>query len=762
MDDAPHESRLGADRTLAALTAAQWDDVAERIDRLAAAWEQALHADGELPDLEHFAVGVDPQAAPRVWCELAKFDLERRWQAGRDPQPAEWYAVRYPVLGPPTEMPLDLLHEEVQVRLQRGQAVAADELQRRLGARGQPLIDLLGGWALPGTPTRSFASDGALSDVALAREEDWRRLRIGDTVGEFQLLATLGSGSFAQVFLARQATLERLVALKVSAAVGSEPQTLARLDHPRIVRVHDVRELADPPLRLLYMEVAPGGTLGDALATWRQSSRGEPLSGGLLLAAIDRRLQTLGMETSIDSTHRQLLAEAAWPDVVATIGAQLAEGLAYAHARGVLHRDLKPANVLLTAEGGAKLADFNVSFNGARAVENPADAFGGSLAYMSPEQLAACHPLLGGSPAQVRERSDLYALGVLLWELLTGTRPFADDESAERRPLLARLQRMIEARSRVDFDALAASLPPDCPAALRQTLRRCLEPDPAQRFGSAEELARALRLCLRPRTWGLLQPPTSPWQRAALRWPAAAVVLAGLVPNALVAAFNFGYNRERLLRETPELMQRFDDVQLVINVAAFATGIGIGAWLAADAWRKVRAADPAGRRAGGRRVLLFGGIASLLLLAIWTASGAAFPLAIDWGRPEERDWGFFAHFFLSLALCGFAATAYPYFLITWLAVRLFVPALVRSGLLAGPEPADVARVGRANRVHLALAALVPMLGVLLTVAFGVQQERVLLIVSGAGLVGFGAVWLLERTIDADLAALAQLPPGPGA
>jgi serine/threonine protein kinase len=692
---------------------------------------------------------------------LAKFDLERRWQTGRDPQPAEWYAERYPALGRAADVPLDLVHEEVQVRLQMGQRVAADELQRRLGARGRPLIDLLGGWALPGTPTRSFASDGAASDVALARDPAWRRLAPGDHVGEFHLLATLGSGSFAQVFLARQATLERLVALKVSAAVGSEPQTLARLDHPRIVRVHDVRELADPPLRLLYMEVAPGGTLGDVLATWRQSGR-EPLSGGLLLKAIDRRLQTLGVENSPDSAHRRWLAEAAWPDVVATIGAQLAEGLAYAHARGVLHRDLKPANVLLTAEGSAKLADFNVSYNGARAIENPADAFGGSLAYMAPEQLAACHPLLGGSPAQVRERSDLYALGVLLWELLTGSRPFADDESAQRGPLLARLQRMIETRRCVDFAALEADLPPSCPTALRATLRRCLEPDPAQRFGSADELARALQLGLRPHTWALLQPPASSWQRAALRWPAAAVVLAGLVPNALVAAFNFRYNRERLLRETPELMERFDDVQLVINVAAFATGIGLGAWLAADAWRKVRADDPARRRAGGRRVLMFGGIASLLLLAIWTVSGAAFPLAIDWGRPEQRDWGFFVHFFLSLALCGFAATAYPYFLITWLAVRLFVPALVRSGALAGPEPGDVARVGRANRLHLALAALVPMLGVLLTVAFGVQQERVLLVVSGAGLVGFGAVWLLERTIDADVAALAQAPRGPGA
>ena len=100
-------------------------------------------------------------------------------------------------------------------------------------------------------------------------------------------------------------------------------------------------------------------------------------------------------------------------------------GLAYAHAQGVLHRDIKPANVLLTAEGVPKLADLISALMQQVLVRDQEMHFGGSLAYMSPEQLRACHVALGGSVGDVGEASDIYSLGLLLIELLTGNRVFA-------------------------------------------------------------------------------------------------------------------------------------------------------------------------------------------------------------------------------------------------------------------------------------------------------------------------------------------------
>src|SRR5205085_11245230 len=108
------------------------------------------------------------------------------------------------------------------------------------------------------------------------------------------------------------------------------------------------------------------------------------------------------------------------------VGARLAEALDHAHCRGVLHRDVKPANVLLTAEGAPKLADFNVSFGSKLEGANPAAFFGGSLSYMSPEQLEAFNPAHARDAGDLDGRSDLYALCLILWELLAGRRPFRD------------------------------------------------------------------------------------------------------------------------------------------------------------------------------------------------------------------------------------------------------------------------------------------------------------------------------------------------
>jgi serine/threonine protein kinase len=747
-----------------------WDLIAERIDAFAAAWDQALAQDADPPRLDTFTSGVDEQAARFIAIELAKLDIERRWQQNRRPQHIEWYAREYQLLSPVAKLPVDVIYEELQARMAAGLPVYQDEVRERFPNQAPSLLQLLGGMALTGSPTATYYGDTIVDNDKKSPPKPkpstaaFSSLKPGDQLDDFQLLTPLGSGAFARVFLARQISMERLVALKISAHAGSEPQTLAQLDHPHIVRVYDQRPCNDPPARLLYMEVVAGGTLQDVIVRARNSYDGQA-SGQLLLSAIDERLSAAGTPIPESSSSRDWIEDATWPEVICRVGAELAEGLAYAHSRGVLHRDIKPANVLLSAEGRPKLADFNVSYNGGRADENPEDTFGGSLAYMSPEQLEACHPLLGGSPRGVRETSDVYAVGVMLWELLAGRRPFRDEHlPSDGSGSLVRLQRMIETRRQADFHQLAEQLPEKCPASLREVLTKALQPDKANRYQSAAELSRALRICLNERCWNLLQPPRSIVGRFILKWPILAIVLAGLLPNLMTAAFNFAYNAIRIRENYPKpVWDQFMDVQAWINGLAFPIGIVVGTWMAIRTRNLLVSADPAKALEGSSRVLLFGKFVSLLLLSLWVPSGLAFPIAIGPAIVEGHSIGFHLHFFLSLALCGCAATAYPYFLITAMSTHYFIPSLVRVGTIAGPRRRDLEKVDDLNRLHFWAATAVPMLGMFLIgllIAFAPRDEKqptwALIAVSAGGLAWLMIVGWLRRTIELDSAALNEI------
>ena len=198
--------------------------------------------------------------------------------------------------------------------------------------------------------------------------------------------------------------------------------------------------------------------------------------------------------------------------------------------RGVLHRDIKPANVLLGADASPRLADFNVGFcskvNGA----SPQSFFGGSLVYMSPEQLEAYNPAHERSAADLDGRSDIYSLGVTLWELLTGERPFADDrlDGAWAVALLAVTNRR---RAGMPAKALAA-VPPDCPDSLVRALMRCMEPDPAKRYRRRRALGCRARFASVSTDAKAAQSTANDWRRIARRWPFCAMLAAGLCPTS--------------------------------------------------------------------------------------------------------------------------------------------------------------------------------------------------------------------------------------
>jgi serine/threonine-protein kinase len=279
-------------------------------------------------------------------------------------------------------------------------------------------------------------------------------LASGARLAQYEIVEPIGSGGMGEVYRARDPRLARDVAIKVMAPhVAADPEmrrrfetearAIASLSHPSILAIHELAIVNDVPVAV--MELLEGQTLRGRL-------KAGPIS---------------------------------WRDA-AQIGAAIAEGLAAAHARGVIHRDLKPENVFLTNDGAVKILDFGLAL---RRLELPvADSDGptiaqtaphivlGTLGYMSPEQVTG---------DRVDGRSDLFALGCVLYEMLTGRQLFGGSTPQE---IVARLVHD-SVPDLPAFDALA-------PAELRSIVLRCLERAPSRRFESAGDLALALRALL--------------------------------------------------------------------------------------------------------------------------------------------------------------------------------------------------------------------------------------------------------------------------
>lgn len=232
------------------------------------------------------------------------------------------------------------------------------------------------------------------------------------------------------------------------------------------------------------MQYAAGGTLQDLLRRLKPIDPHE-WSRRTFVAAVDAVLETRGESPPGDSAFRQALLRLTWPELVSRIGAQLARGLDYAHRAGVLHRDVKPANVLLTREAVPRIADFNVSFGATLHGASAEQHFGGSPAYMAPEQLEACLPERHRAASDLDARSDQYSLGVVLFELLTGSRPFREDSGADRHldsdrsglpdaihDLRAEVAIDQCALRGLDADRIAAAESPTCVAGVARQIQR--------------------------------------------------------------------------------------------------------------------------------------------------------------------------------------------------------------------------------------------------------------------------------------------------
>lgn len=494
---------------------------AATLDEFIEAYERARAKD-DPADLADFLPPADHPLYLAVLRELVRVDLEYGWQRGR-PRSLENYRSAFPLLFQDGPSIRDIAFEEYRLRGQAGQETRPEEYHERYG------VDVTDWPARPvappseAVPRESELSDGAAS-VPTAMPSP------GQQFLGFPLLEELGRGTFGRVFLARQPGLaSRLVALKVSTDLWGESQTLAQLQHTHIVPIYSIHR--GGPFQAVVMPYLGSATLADVVRDLHQRPTLPDSGKGLVSTLASRRRSTIYPDPPKPSptiparptrpVDLEKLEGMTYVEAVLSLAAQLADGLAHAHERGILHRDLKPANVLLTDDGQPMLLDFNLSEDTKRNGQATAALMGGTLPYMAPEHLDA----FDQGNQTVDARGDIYALGVILYELLTGRLPFA----VPRGPLTTVLAEMRKDRHHAPprLRPFNASISP----AVEAIVRHCLEPDVRRRYGTARELEEDLKRQLDHRPLRYTPEPslgerTGKLLRRHPRWAAAGAVAA--------------------------------------------------------------------------------------------------------------------------------------------------------------------------------------------------------------------------------------------
>ena len=396
---------------------------------------------------------------------------------------------------------------------------------------------------------------GARSDEPLGGENapaGWPEMGAGEVArapalqrfGDYELLEEIARGGMGAVYRARQVKLNRIVALKMIlggqfASDGelkrfhAEAEAAAMLDHPNIVPIYEVAQ--HEGRHYFSMKLIEGRTLAQALGTgcWFQEHCPEYAPSLPLF----RRRRACSMHA-------------------ARLIVKVARAVHHAHQHGILHRDLKPGNILLDAEGEPHVTDFGL----AKRIESPSDltvsgAIIGSPGYMAPEQAA-------GKGRQLTTAADIFSLGTLLYELITGRAAFKGETALETMRLAgeANVTRPRSINPHTDLD-------------LETICLKCLEKDPERRYGSAEALAEDLERWLRHEP--ILGRRAGPWERAskwARRHPARAAAGTAFLVLLTLGITGVIWQWQRAEREADTGHQRLIRMLVAHGTHAFESG----------------------------------------------------------------------------------------------------------------------------------------------------------------------------------------------
>ncbi len=530
-------------------------------------FEEAI-CDGDRIGIAHFLPPLQNPLRMMVLIELIRVDLEWSHKRGRPAELAS-YRAEFPEAFRDPQARKVLAFEDFRLRRAAGEEVDPEHYQSEFD------VDVAG-WP------RSTASANVRGELHTARSshrsvlESWPE--VNDTVGGFKLLRVLGQGAFGKVFLGRQLDLaERPVVIKVTREATGESQRLASLHHTAIVPIYSVHAIGNHSA--LVMPFCGTATLAQAIRVWHRS--GDPPSSGHVVSETIKNLSQAGTspadsqstspsttptEIELDTTHPgwKVVESMRFGEASLWIAARLAEGLSHAHERGIVHRDLKPANILLSDDGQPMLLDFHLAADVKKRCEVSPDFVGGTFPYMAPEQIRN----LLGLDSTVDPRSDIYSLGVVLYESLLGKLPYStrnegDWQTSARKWLDVKHKNLLltpEVRRRIG--------PATC-----SILTRCLAAEPRYRYQSASELLEDLNRQLNhyPLRYAA---NTSMWERVqkwfrrhpSLKSMAAVVAISSSLLLAVGLMAAFAWNRVRHW----EADAAFRESQMDLQTAFFA------------------------------------------------------------------------------------------------------------------------------------------------------------------------------------------------